>query len=530
MDPASDRYRLVSSEMRRHLHTDTRMAGVMLVVGGDLNTLRNVHQALTHKRPVIALVDSGGAAEHLFRAWQTVEASRSLLPASQLSKLLFADQAFIEQASRVRDDRFPSVAAYVAAYVTQLLECVAAVGHHGRHHKMQEALGKRQEAARSGQLSFFNGQRQSLESIVENALLASSASAERADLSVGMKLLCKLMPRNSSHDPVSSYEYHLNERLVVLRGRLRTEAANEGEAGGLLASLVREGSGAGTHTERKMKKRCGSCAAQVFCAGVAQMPEFSPGGISTSGSSTGRYSGSVGSSPSAIKLPAGARLAPSVLHQLEGFMGSGAMSVRVVSNGLYSLGSHRIDLRPEWRDLMMWAVLMGCQPLARLLWEQTAEPTRTAVMASRVCHRLVASRVHDRFDEELGEQAEAFENLAIGILDSIGEPNEAKRLLEQVPSCADYAERKRGRAHKLMGGSKAGGKAARPIYLWQRSVLDEASQGDPCLKFVAHKHCQYAVCACHIALPIERVRLRAHGAPSACSPSALPTMERLTLS
>ena len=33
--------------------------------------------------------------------------------------------------------------------------------------------------------------------------------------------------------------------------------------------------------------------------------------------------------------------------------------------------------------------------------------------------------------------------------------------------------------------------------MWQRSVLDEASQDTTCLRFVAHKHCQYVLTSYH---------------------------------
>ena len=138
-----------------------------------------------------------------------------------------------------------------------------------------------------------------------------------------------------------------------------------------------------------------------------------------------------GESPMRFSSDKCTRLHPSVKMQLGQYVASKTMST--VANGLFSLGAHRIDLRPEWRDLMMWAVLMGNQPLARLLWERTSEPTRAAIMASRACHRLKMAR-GEKYDDQLEQQADEYENWAIGVLDAVDERNEAKRLLEQVPS------------------------------------------------------------------------------------------------
>ena len=93
-------------------------------------------------------------------------------------------------------------------------------------------------------------------------------------------------------------------------------------------------------------------------------------------------------------------------------------------------------LPPNWMDLTMWAVLMGRQSLARLLWEMTSEPTRAAILATRVCQRLVdeSRGERDRFDSELSSHAEDYEAWAIDILDSIPESEEAAR--DRATRCA----------------------------------------------------------------------------------------------
>jgi hypothetical protein len=45
-------------------------------------------------------------------------------------------------------------------------------------------------------------------------------------------------------------------------------------------------------------------------------------------------------------------------------------------------------LVPSWTDLMMWAVLVGQEDLAWLLWKKTTMPMRSALMASRVMDRI----------------------------------------------------------------------------------------------------------------------------------------------
>lgn len=61
-------------------------------------------------------------------------------------------------------------------------------------------------------------------------------------------------------------------------------------------------------------------------------------------------------------------------------------------------------VRPNFTDLMMWAVLAGQHELASVLWEKTADPIRSALMASQLCHRLSINHLLRADSEALNEQ------------------------------------------------------------------------------------------------------------------------------
>ena len=92
------------------------------------------------------------------------------------------------------------------------------------------------------------------------------------------------------------------------------------------------------------------------------------------------------------------------------------------------------DLVPTWLDLMMWAVLIGEDRLARLLWRKTDEPMRAAIMGARVANKIAAELGPDHLKyEELKKQAQQYEQWAIDVLDEIKEDDMAIALLTVVP-------------------------------------------------------------------------------------------------
>eukprot|EP00966_Prymnesium_polylepis_P254008 5869829-Prymnesium_polylepis.2 len=110
------------------------------------------------------------------------------------------------------------------------------------------------------------------------------------------------------------------------------------------------------------------------------------------------------------------------------------------------------------------AVMNGRAYLARPLFEKTDVPLRAALMASRFCQRKASSARHDK--ERWSEQADIYEEWAMGVLDAIQDEKVAVRLLTMLPS-------KRGRL------------------MWPRSVIDSATNFElPCKRFVGHKNCQ----------------------------------------
>ena len=92
------------------------------------------------------------------------------------------------------------------------------------------------------------------------------------------------------------------------------------------------------------------------------------------------------------------------------------------------------SIQPTWTELMLWAVLVGEEPLARLLWAKTHEPIRAALMASKLCQTLAALPHLSSDQDYLQEQADEFEKLSIGLLDTIAESHDAVPLLTVCPT------------------------------------------------------------------------------------------------
>jgi glutamate synthase domain-containing protein 2 len=86
-------------------------------------------------------------------------------------------------------------------------------------------------------------------------------------------------------------------------------------------------------------------------------------------------------------------------------------------------------LVPSWADLMMWAVLVGQEDLAWLLWKKTTMPMRSALMASRVMDRIANADPDDSVDTE---QARRYERWAIETLGRVRDRKAAMDLLTFV--------------------------------------------------------------------------------------------------
>lgn len=75
------------------------------------------------------------------------------------------------------------------------------------------------------------------------------------------------------------------------------------------------------------------------------------------------------------------------------------------------------QLTPNWMDLMLWAVVLGKQDLAKLLWTRTEEPMRAAVIASRLCRKRYSKLQDGSEKHQLIVAADQFEEWATGMLE-----------------------------------------------------------------------------------------------------------------
>jgi hypothetical protein len=104
-------------------------------------------------------------------------------------------------------------------------------------------------------------------------------------------------------------------------------------------------------------------------------------------------------------------------------------------------------------------------------------------MASQLCQRLSTNPKLRADSDELTESFMAYEDLAIELLDAVRESDDAAPLLTLMP-------------WEWTAG-KGKGNVGREL-LWKDSPLDSSSMEDgmlslPCMRFVAHRHCQYTL-------------------------------------
>ena len=118
-----------------------------------------------------------------------------------------------------------------------------------------------------------------------------------------------------------------------------------------------------------------------------------------------------------------------------------------------------------------------------MLWAKAEYPLRAALMASQLCQRLSTNPKLRADNDELTESYMAYEDLAIELLDAVRESDDAAPLLTLMPW-----EWSAGRGKGSVGRE----------LLWDSSPLDSSSMEDgllslPCMRFVAHRHCQYTL-------------------------------------
>ena len=101
--------------------------------------------------------------------------------------------------------------------------------------------------------------------------------------------------------------------------------------------------------------------------------------------------------------------------------------------GLKLPGDLTRALSLEWTDLMVWAVLAGHHEVATALWRKTRSPIRAALIASSICRRLTQHPELISDHEQLRERSDAYEQLAIELLDTVRDPDVAFLLVTMLP-------------------------------------------------------------------------------------------------
>ena len=206
-------------------------------------------------------------------------------------------------------------------------------------------------------------------------------------------------------------------------------------------------------------------------------------------------SDSGGASPSTVASAASAAPAPAEVKVDDSPRVSGEKAERQRPNdfGLYALENlvelsgykahvrSRIQLGMDdvsWMDLMMWSVLSGHFDLSRIIWLQSNEPLRAAVIARRLCLKLRSiSGLAVR--DELDKASNDFEDWAVGVLDEVEHSKEALDMLTCTAVRRDPQSRR---------------DSCKWISMWSDSVIEEAAKRVfPCRQFLSHRHSQFVL-------------------------------------
>ncbi|KAL8572120.1 hypothetical protein ACOMHN_052917 [Nucella lapillus] len=82
--------------------------------------------------------------------------------------------------------------------------------------------------------------------------------------------------------------------------------------------------------------------------------------------------------------------------------------------------------KPPAQDLFLWAVLMNQNDMARLFWTKGSEPTAAALVASSLLKAMMERTTDAVVLQQLQENADKFENLAIGVINKCYSHHEQK--------------------------------------------------------------------------------------------------------
>ena len=121
------------------------------------------------------------------------------------------------------------------------------------------------------------------------------------------------------------------------------------------------------------------------------------------------------------------------------------------------------DVKTNWADLMLWAVLANEPSIAQHCWSKSTEPMRFAIWAAHVAHAASLEQHVDAKRKEWEAAADEYESWAVAVLSQEVEPDAAAK---QLTFASEF---------------------------FDASAIDHAIVIDPvsrrCRSFVAHAHC-----------------------------------------
>ena len=441
------------SDLRQlSLQPQNRVAAVQLVVGGGMSALHAVAAFLRKRRPVVVLLDSGGAAADIYR-YCKVDGKLPMAAPEPGSALSLKHAAAVAVAFGVDpNEKAPPCSAEYAALAARLLPEIKRMG--------EEPTG----ANRTGQLSFFStadDMDKSLDMVILEAILSDCEKTTDAIMLAVQwgepAIIQNQLDASKTHDPVGlarAFEEALRLRNAevikvliafnadpsrvrlnrlfdsrfdvfgVFDGALRV--ASRGWRDNLLGVISPAHStpgstpGVSRETTKDRTSKRHMALAPSSTGGVSA----SPTACGSSGGGPGCKDGKGGHVDEAEQRRSSGGLIDAAVEGLKrglkrkvGFGGGGGggdggvakrvLSFRESSSGFDVLRSLEIvdydhylrarlqmgdgrGLTPTWMDLMMWAVLIGEIELARHLWCKASQPLRAAIIASRVSRQIAA--------------------------------------------------------------------------------------------------------------------------------------------
>ena len=468
---------------------------VVLVAGGDATTLRWVKDALDphstvsgKSRPVLVLADSGGAAADIWRYCGDEKASAAgelpTISGGRTADYVAEAHVLLPEIARLGamcgNNTTPQLSFYRLSDDMEAEDNLA-LGRAIQSALLNDCASRKDEIL----LAVSWGEPHILRELLERNAASSDLKQLRKDKGVA---LTEALLRRDAGIARCLVEFSAEAKHVDI-DRLFCPSLNKydveplwptedddvvggGEAGGL--STAERGGGAVASAVRARPNRAALDGDAAALDGDVGAPRLVKGGGGAAArkprSRLGRKSRRVADGDDAD--------APALWELiLERWADGYTHYLRVRTHLARAAGEARPD--PNWFDLVLWATLCGEVDLVKLLWERTEEPLRAALTASQVCAKLgyVCETMHRA---ELADAREAYEQLALDLLDAVKEEKEALPLLALV----------RCEEEPVAGGGR--------LPLWDESPIDSACEEDgrssfPCARLVAHPHAQFLI-------------------------------------